>query len=66
MSYVNPQGDHGYLNHESIKAFRLVAKLIKDSIPVILESMPAIWEPPINFELIDNEVSAAMSVFSYC
>ena len=56
MSYVNSQSRHERLNHESVMAFRRVAELIKDSIPVILET-------PVSTESIDEEVSAAESVF---
>ena len=56
MSYVNSQSRHERLNHESVMAFRRVAELIKDSIPVILET-------PVSTQSIYEEVSAAESVF---
>ena len=57
MSYVNSQSVHERLNFESVMAFRRVSDLIKDSIPVILET-------PLDPHSIDDEVSTAESIFA--
>lgn len=57
MSFVNSRSGHERLNFESLVAFRRIAHWLKDSIPVILET-------PVDTESIDEEVSAAESVFA--
>jgi hypothetical protein len=56
MSYVNSASRHERLNFESRLAFQRVTRWLSDSIPVILET-------PIGDESIDEEISAAESVF---
>lgn len=57
MSYVNSQSRHERLNYESIMAFRRVARWLDDSVPVILET-------PVEASQVDEEISAAQTVFS--
>ncbi|MEX2121600.1 MAG: hypothetical protein WD847_18580 [Pirellulales bacterium] len=56
MSYVNSRSGHERLNFDSLVAFRRIAHWLKDSVPVILET-------PVATEAIEEEVSAAESVF---
>jgi hypothetical protein len=58
MSYVNSQSRHERLNYESIMAFRRVAHWLDESIPVILET-------PVEESQVDEEISAAESVFAF-
>ncbi len=57
MSYVNSKSGHECLNRESLIAYRQVADLIGEEIPVILET-------PVGTESIVEEVMAAESVFA--
>lgn len=57
MSYVNSKSRHERLNFESIMAYQRVAHWLSKSIPVILET-------PVDSDEVDDEISAAESVFN--
>jgi len=57
ISYVNSQSRHERLNYESIMAYRRVAHWLDGSVPVILET-------PVERDEVDEEISAAQSVFA--
>jgi hypothetical protein len=56
MSFVNSQSRHERLNIESISAFRLVSRLIEESIPIILET-------PVTADEVEEEIKSAKAVF---
>lgn len=57
MSYVNSQSGHERLNFESILAYQRVARLVTESIPIILET-------PVHENEVDDEITAAERVFA--
>jgi hypothetical protein len=57
MSFVNSQSRHERLNFESISAFSSVSRLIKESIPIILET-------PVTADDVEEEITNAKAVFA--
>lgn len=57
MSYVNSTSHHERLNYECIQAYRRVAHLLAESVPVILET-------PVQSHEVEEELSSALKVFA--
>lgn len=58
MSFVNSQSKHERLNYQSIAAFRTVAKWIKETVPIILET-------PVGPAEVEEEIINARQVFEF-
>lgn len=56
MSHVNSSSRHERLNHGSILAFQQIARLVKDSTPIILET-------PVDGDQVEDEIATAKKVF---
>ena len=57
MSYVNSQSEHERLNYESVQAYRLVARWLESSTPIILET-------PVDWDSAAHEIATASRIFA--